>query len=1064
MKPYQPSEKLVVRDSVSLSMDEDLSDDVEDEVFIRDGRTCRTYEDRGAKRPLMAPRNRGGKNSQSTSCGTSSPILKKYRRRRCWNCCEPFCYGLAAITVLIGLIVLAALLLTAFPTPLQKIRVWFHKESSFSSDVIRDKFNSLLYSGTDAGNSSREVVPCTQITVQKVWTRVVARVNSESPLRKLDVNGDAVEDVIVGYGIDEMIDDARGFIPRCTSLKTGLTDMCGGGLMALNGINGNTLWQRWTSFTIFSLKCAIDINSDGQSDCVAAGRGGLILAIDGKNGNILWELKDYSDLESYAETSIDLYTINVVRDLNNDGIGDVLAVHVEETQRAHGGHIKLISGATGIILKSIPTPYREEMFVPIQALVRKDGTEQFLMVTGGQNSPGGIYTLKQESLMKFTDEKDFEPIKRIDLSGFMVPAVLSDLNGDSVEDIVVSSFNSTVYAFDGVNKTQLWDYTIPDSESVSSIVPGHFDHDNVTDFMVKYNTGPGFPIYYYSQTTILNGTNGQPFLDTSVKDSGGPNSLLGGITISQTGGGDFFLHWQIQCRDKLQTTEEYQFIPESDIIQQSRADTCMLRYNQSSVLKLYAINRHVEPPGAVIFSTDDLVVKLNETETQRLREEYVAPIKHPKMKLKGKDDGQKASDTQQGQVRMDKKLDQHSAPGSVETGAGTSDVGVVMTGPKKVASEARKQKLREHMLSSNRIPETLEVEEEHKRKEKMNMNNVYKKYTYNANDGEDLVNVEGEKPYIYLPYDQMDTDPRNPFIQNQIPVPPPQTDYDYSAINDEDNRRRYQRPRYRNSDTRYSGGRDVRSKFGGFDEVDLRESSLEADALNETNPNSQIVKKVLLNDEILEELKENESSPKGSKETLWDLEMEKEAKEAVNDINSLNFDYNKKEKRQSEPKTNISQPSSTPMPTAPQASPNENILPSIASTGVLLKSLNTSAVNPTIDYVFVMNIRESETYPPLFLEQDLSCVQEKLSAYRTFSSDDLIQLEKKFLKQCLKSRLPDLKPSYQKFETQIIVTRLEIGCSCGANLNPSREVCSKLHSYDQQRWTEYMGNAGSGTY
>lgn len=103
MKPYQPSEKLVVRDSVSLSMDEELSDDVEDEVFIRDGRTCRTYEDRGAKRPLMAPRHRaGGKNSKSTSCGTSSPILKKYRRRRCWNCCEPFCYGLAAITVLIG--------------------------------------------------------------------------------------------------------------------------------------------------------------------------------------------------------------------------------------------------------------------------------------------------------------------------------------------------------------------------------------------------------------------------------------------------------------------------------------------------------------------------------------------------------------------------------------------------------------------------------------------------------------------------------------------------------------------------------------------------------------------------------------------------------------------------------------------------------------------------------------------------------------------------------------------------------------------------------------------------
>ncbi|XP_055547055.1 uncharacterized protein LOC129731241 [Wyeomyia smithii] len=1063
MKPYQPSEKLVVRDSVSLSMDEDLSDDVEDEVFIRDGRTCRTYEDRGAKRPLMTPRSRGGMNSKSTSCGTSSPILKKYRRRRCWNCCEPFCYGLAAITVLIGLIVLAALLLTAFPAPLQKIKVWLHKESPFSGAVIRDRFNSLLYSGTDESNSSLEVVPCTQITVQKVWTRVIARVNSESPLRKLDVNGDGVLDVIVGYGIDEMIDDARGSIPRCTSQKTGLTDMCGGGLMALNGLNGDTMWQRWTSFTIFSLKCAIDINSDGQSDCVAAGRGGLILAVDGKKGNILWELKDYSDLESYAETSIDLYTINVVRDLNNDGIADVLAVHVEETQRAHGGHIKLISGATGIILKSIPTPYREEMFVPIQVLVQKDGSEQFLMVTGGQNSPGGIYTLKQESLMKFTDEKDFVPVTRIDSSGFMVPAVLTDLNGDSVEDLVVSSFNSTVYAFDGANKTQLWAYTIPDSESVSSVVPGHFDHDNVTDFMVKYNTGPGFPIYYYSQTTILNGTNGQPFLDDSVKDSGGPNSLLGGVTVSQTGGGDFFLHWQVQCRNKLKTTEEYQFIPESDIIQQSRADTCMLRYNESSVLKLYAINRHMEPPGAVIFSTDDLQIKLNGTESQQQREEYVAPIKHPKMKLKGKNDGRKASDTQQIQVRMDKKLDQHSAPGSVESNQAADDVGVVMTGPNKSA-EMKKQRLREQMLKTNRVPEPLEVQEENKRKEKLNMNNVYKKYTYNANDGEDLWNGGNEKPYIYLPYDQGDPNSQNPFMQNQIPVPPPQLDYDYGAVNDENDRRRYQRPRYRGSENRYSGGRDVRSKFGVFDDVDMHDPSLENQVINETNINSQIVKKVLLNDVILDELKEIESNSKGSKETLWDLEMEKEAKEAINDVSSLNYDYNK-EKRESESKAVSVQPSSsTPTPTTTESPPNENILPSIASTGVLLKSLNSSSVSPTIDYVFVMNIRESETYPPLFFEQDLACVQEKLSAYQTFSTDDLLQLEKKFLKQCLKARLPNLTPSYQKFETQIIVTRVEIGCSCDTDLNPSREVCSKLHSYEQQRWTEYMGNTGSGAY
>lgn len=200
-------------------------------------------------------------------------------------------------------------------------------------------------------------------------------------------------------------------------------------------------------------------------------------------------------------------------------------------------------------------------------------------------------------------------------------------------------------------------------------------------------------------------------------------------------------------------------LTESDIIQQSRADTCMLRYNQSSVLKLYAITRHVEPPGAVIFSTDDLVIKLNETASQQIRESYVAPIKHPKMKLKVKDDGRAANENQSQQVRMDKKLDQHVAlVGAERVDAAPSDVGIVVAEPKNTAHELRKQKLREHMLNTNRIPESIETEEETKLKNKLNMNNVYKKYTYNANDGSDLLSDDVEKPYLYLPYDQMDTE------------------------------------------------------------------------------------------------------------------------------------------------------------------------------------------------------------------------------------------------------------------------------------------------------------------
>lgn len=228
MKGYSSSDKLVVRDSLDLS---DISE-VEDDVFIRDGRTCKTYEDTGLKRPLMAPRRK------TTFKGHKIiPIMKK--RSHFSTCCEPFCYGLIAITILIGkstfytathktfillnkllqfhklifffflsftvLIFVAALLLTVFPLPLQKIKLWLRKDLN-SLQNTTNPFSSLFYgSSLVDGNNGLELVPCTQITVRQVWSRPIGKLSSETPLRKADLNGDGFEDIIIGYGIGKKI-------------------------------------------------------------------------------------------------------------------------------------------------------------------------------------------------------------------------------------------------------------------------------------------------------------------------------------------------------------------------------------------------------------------------------------------------------------------------------------------------------------------------------------------------------------------------------------------------------------------------------------------------------------------------------------------------------------------------------------------------------------------------------------------------------------------------------------------------------------------------------------------
>jgi hypothetical protein len=172
-------------------------------------------------------------------------------------------------------------------------------------------------------------------------------------------------------------------------------------------------------------------------------------------------------------------------------------------------------------------------------------------------------------------------------------------------------------------------------------------------------------------------------------------------------------------------------------------------------------------------------------------------------------------------------------------------------------------------------------------------------------------------------------------------------------------------------------------------------------------------------------------------ETLWDIEIEKE-----------NNDNHKIRRRRSNQLL------------------NQNILPSVSSTGVLVESLNKT--NSTIDFVFVLNVRESESFPPLLLQSDVKCVEEKMASLGSFpQASEVIEWQKNFLKDCLKARLLNLsqEPLQPKlaYETQITIIRLSITCTCN-EINPEKEVCSTFKPIKEQRWTEYMGNQLDGTY
>ncbi|KAK3928753.1 Protein FAM234B [Frankliniella fusca] len=563
--------KPAIRDSFD---EEEGSDDVDDEVFIRDGRNgYKMDEESGLKKPLMPLRRR----LKQTNFAPSSI---QESRNKCKMFLAPCCYGFAALSILLGLIALSVIIINYFPLPLSKLLLWFGKNRNVPE---------------------RKLIPCTELVTSDVWVQTFPKLTSETAVRLSDVNHDGVLDIILGYGTGT---DGRNVPDFVCTLYFGRDPPCLGGLVALNGKTGEVVWQHWTRRPVFSVDCSADLTKDGVNDCLVGGKGGLLHVVNGHDGSLLWHLEDQLERQQ-TEAVLDVYAAQYIPDVDNDGFLDVISAHTVSDLSGNivKGHLIVISGKVGVMLRMVEMPGSSESYYAPQLLVRPDGEKIILIGTGGtaSHSWGGLHAVSLGQLAG-TDKVPFRTLLTSDSRGVMSPPVLIDINHDGTEDIVVSLFNSTVVAVDGKTFKTIWNFTFPDSQTFSPPTPGYFNDDDTPDFLVKYQNGPDYPVYYYSQMNILDGKTGLPLLDNSVIDSVG--SQMGGLSLSVEGlGNDWFLYWLSNCEGYEGSQNPFSFAKGSDIVAQSQADVCRLRFNSTMTAALLAVNKHVDTPGYSIYSS-----------------------------------------------------------------------------------------------------------------------------------------------------------------------------------------------------------------------------------------------------------------------------------------------------------------------------------------------------------------------------------------------------------------------------------------------------------------------------
>ncbi|RWS24922.1 PQQ-like domain containing protein, partial [Leptotrombidium deliense] len=266
-------------------------------------------------------------------------------------------------------------------------------------------------------------------------------------------------------------DDYKGIICifKFFNVDKKISAGCGGGIMALEGKAGSILWIRYMKHELFAVNCNQDLTEDTIADCVVGGRMASLFAINGANGDIIWDIQPTMGDPIY-ETSNFYTPLYISKDIDSDNINDLLVMHGGDPLRVPSAKVRIparlifISSKTGIILSWSVVPDGAESYYSPQELVDSKGNNKILFGTGGETHRGSLFLISLDDL--FSGKISKAKMLHSDCcKGVMVPPVLIDLNNDTVLDIIMALFNSTVIAIDGDSHQILWKSHFAGSET-----------------------------------------------------------------------------------------------------------------------------------------------------------------------------------------------------------------------------------------------------------------------------------------------------------------------------------------------------------------------------------------------------------------------------------------------------------------------------------------------------------------------------------------------------------------------------------------------------------------------
>ncbi len=337
------------------------------------------------------------------------------------------------------------------------------------------------------------------------WAKMYLGVGTTSSPRPVDLNNDGILDIVLG-GAGAEYDSTKYAV------------------LAINGADGEILWQvkglnQMTGSAIFK-----DINSDGTPEVFIGGRSSQLMAIDGKSGEVIWNfLKNTGvalDLQ-FDTTLLNFYNPQFIPDQNNDGREDILisfggyVIAGPENYNRPAGKLMVLDIMDGSVITEMFMPDNKETYMsPVVHDFNGDGNLSVIFGSGGETINGNLYMIQLDDLMK-NNVANAIHLDSGNGKGFIAPPLLIDITEDKVKDIIVNSMNGRMIAIDGKSLEKIWETGFGKrAETEAMVAPGFFDNDNIPDFFGHYGLGE-WPVIDTVIHVFVSGKTGEEiFRDT----------------------------------------------------------------------------------------------------------------------------------------------------------------------------------------------------------------------------------------------------------------------------------------------------------------------------------------------------------------------------------------------------------------------------------------------------------------------------------------------------------------------------------------------------------------------